>query len=193
DVNMSNYINKDFKVYIHNTDPNFDDFTYESEVISVSEDLKNYLEIRYHNSTNTNVLYSTGIKHLLRLPYNTIKANDSDTNESYNSDTNTHLLDSKVFEITDFEFMPFPLELYRKLKIALSMDIIYIDGVGYTKNNEFNKENLGETNLYKLTASMIKNGFVYNSNIEGSEFIEIDNNVNITGLISVDQDGYIAL
>lgn len=193
DVNMSNYINKDFKVYIHNTDPNFDDFTYESEVISVSEDLKNYLEIRYHNSTNTNVLYSTGIKHLLRLPYNTIKANDSDTNESYNSDTNTHLLDSKVFEITDFEFMPFPLELYRKLKIALSMDIIYVDGVGYTKNSEFNKENLGETNLYKLTASMIKNGFVYNSNIEGSEFIEIDNNVNITGLISVEQDGYIAL
>lgn len=193
DVNMSNYINKDFKVYIHNTDPNFDDFTYESEVISVSEDLKSYLEIRYYNSTNTNVLYSTGIKHLLRLPYNTIKANDSDTNESYNSDTNTHLLDSKVYEITDFEFMPFPLELYRKLKIALSMDIIYIDGVGYTKNSEFNKENLGETNLYKLTASMIKNGFVYNSNIEGSEFIEIDNNVNITGLISVEQDGYIAL
>src|SRR5690606_21521474 len=159
-IDMNLYLDKEFKIEISNQDPNFGNYKWISENISVVENLDKYLEIRYWNSTNTNIIYSSGIQHLLRIPYNTIKAVDSDSNESYKTDTNTHLLNSDVYEITDFEFIPLPLELYRKLKIALSMDSVFIDGVGYTKNAEFQKENLGSTNLYKLTASMIKNGYV---------------------------------
>lgn len=86
--------------------------------------------------------------------------------------------------------MPLPLELYRKLKIALSMDSVFIDGTGYTKNSEFNKENLGSSNLYRLTASMIKNGFVFNSNRDNSEIIT-DGVINVPGLIVSQITGYI--
>lgn len=191
-VDMSVYLDKEIRVEISNQDPNFGNYTWKSERISIVEILDKYLEIRYYNSTNTNVIYSSGIQHLLRIPYNTIKAVDSDSNESYKTDTNTHLLNSDVYEITDFEFIPLPLELYRKLKIALSMDNVFIDGVGYTKNAEFQKENLGSSNLYKLTASMIKNGFVFNSNKNTSEIIS-DGNINIPGLIEFTSDGYISL
>lgn len=191
-VDMSDYLDKEIRVEISNQDPNFGNYTWKSERISIVEILDKYLEIRYYNSTNTNVIYSSGIQHLLRIPYNTIKAVDSDSNESYKTDTNTHLLNSDVYEITDFEFIPLPLELYRKLKIALSMDNVFIDGVGYTKNAEFQKENLGSSNLYKLTASMIKNGFVFNSNKNTSEIIS-DGNINIPGLIELTSDGYISL
>lgn len=192
-VDFSMFANKEIRIEIINSDPNYGEYVWLSESILTKEDLTNYLEIRYLNTTNTNIMYSSGIKHLLRLPYNTIKANDSDTNENYNSDTNTHLLDSKIYEVTDFEFMPFPLELYRKLKIALSMDNVFIDEVGYTKNAEFTKENLGLSNLYKLTASMIKNGFVFNSSSNIKESIVDNPNINVPGLIQLTSNGYIEL
>jgi len=191
-VDMSLYLDKEIRIEISNQDPNFGNYNWKSERISIVEFLPKYLEIRYSNSTNTNVIYSSGIQHLLRIPYNTIKDVDSDSNESYKTDTNTHLLNSDVYEIKDFEFIPLPLELYRKLKIALSMDMVFIDGLGYTKNSEFQKENLGSTNLYKLTASMIKNGFAFNSNKAASEFIT-DGNINVPGLIEISSDGYISL
>lgn len=181
------------QVQISNSDPNFGNYNWISEQIEIVEQLEGYLEIRYYNSTNTNVLYSTGITHLLRIPFNTIKANDSESSENYNTDTNTHLLNSKVYEGTDFEFLPMPLELFRKVKIALSMDTVFIDAVGYTKNGEFQKENLGSTNLYKLTAPMIKNGFVFNSNMNNSENISDNPLINIPGLIELTSDGYVKL
>jgi len=191
-VDMGLFSGKDIQVEIHNLDPNFGNYTIKSETIYVSESLNNYLEIRYFNSSNTNVIYSTGVQHVLRLPYNTVKSNDSDSNESYKTDTNTYLLNSKIHEVTDFEFIPFPLEFFRKLKIALSMDTVFINGVGYTKNAEFGKENLGSTNLYKLTASMIKNGFMFNSSQNNSEIIS-EEIINVPGLLEVNSNGYVGL
>ena len=191
-IDFSQFTNRRLRIEILNEDPNFGEHIWTSEEINTVENLIDYLEIRYWNSSNTNIIYSSGIKHLLRLPYNTIKANDFDNSENYSSDTNTYLLDSSVKEITDFEFMPFPLELFRKLKIALSLDNVFIDGVGYTKNAEFSKENLGVTNLYKLTAAMVKNGntFSYSSN---TNVDIVDNStVNIPGLIAITNDGFLA-
>lgn len=191
-ADMGLFSEKEIVIEIVNVDPNFGNYSLISERISVIESLTDYLEIRYFNTSNTNVIYSSGIQHLLRLPYNSIKSNDTDSNESYKTDTNTHLINSKVYEITDFEFLPFPLELFRKLKIALSMDTVFINGVGYTKNAEFNKENLGSTNLYKLTASMIKNGFVFNGSQNNSELIS-DEIINVPGLLEINQNGYVGL
>lgn len=191
-VDFTQFSNRRLKIEIINDDPNFGEYIFTSEEINSVFSLDNYLEIRYWNSTNTNVIYSTNIRHLLRLPYNTIKANDSDTSENQTSDTHTHLLKSRVLEITDFEFLPFPLELYRKLKLALSLDNVFIDSVGYTKNAEFTKENLGSTNLYKLTASMVKNGFVFDSSVIYSQEITSITQITAPSLISIGNDGFIA-
>src|SRR5690606_32948725 len=100
-VDFNFFQNKELFIEIKNSDPNYGEYIWKSEIIESKEVLSDYLEIVYYNSTNTNIIYSTGIKHIIRVPFNTIKANDSDTNESYNTDTNTHLLDSKIYEITD--------------------------------------------------------------------------------------------
>ncbi|WP_177764027.1 hypothetical protein [Flavobacterium sp. I3-2] len=191
DLDFSYFSNSKIQIEIRNTDPNFGEYNWTSEVIRSYVNLENHIEIRYQNSTNTNVIYSTDIQHLLRIPYNKIKAVDSDSSENYNTDTNTYLLGSKIYEITEFDFMPLPLELWRKVKIALSVDTIFIDGVGYSKNAEFTKETLGSSNLYKVTAQLIKNGFMFNSNMNSNEII-IENPVtNIPGLIENNLDGFV--
>jgi len=191
ELDFSNYQQTKIQIQIKNLDPNFGEYNWISERLISNESLNHHLEIRYYNSTNTNVVYSTGIKHLLRIPFNKIKAVDSDSSENYNADTNTYLLDSKIHEITEFDFMPFPLELWRKVKIALSVDTIFIDGVGYSKNAEFTKEALGNTNLYKVTAQMIKNGFVFNSSMNSNEILIDNPTVNIPGLLQNDSDSFI--
>lgn len=191
EVRFINFQNKRLQLDIRNSDPNYGNYRWVSEEIHTNQALNRYLEIRYYNSTNTNVVYSTGIEHLLRIPFNKIKAVDSDSSENYTTDTNSHLLDSKIYEITEFDFMPLPLELWRKLKIALSVDSIFIDGVGYSKNSEFTKEALGSSNLYKLTAQMIKNGFVFNSSMQTNEFIIEEPVLNIPGLIENNSNGFI--
>lgn len=191
DLDFNYYPNSKVQIEIKNTDPNFGDYNWISENIGTYENLENHIEIRYQNSTNTNVIYSTGIQHLLRIPYNKIKAVDSDSSENYNTDTNNYLLGSKVYEITEFDLMPLPLELWRKVKVALSVDTIFIDGVGYSKNAEFTKEALGSTNLYKVTAQLIKNGFVFNSSMNSNEIIVENPVTNIPGLIENSIDGFI--
>lgn len=191
EVSFMNFSNSRIQIEIRNSDSNYGNNNWISEEISSHENLEQYLEIRYYNSTNTNVVYATGIQYLLRIPFNKIKAVDSDTSESYNTDTNSYLLDSRVYEITEFDFMPLPLELWRKLKIALSVDTIFIDGVGYSKNAEFTKEALGSTNLYKVSAQMIKNGFVFTSQLNSNEIIIESPNINIPGLIQDDSTGFI--
>lgn len=85
-------------------------------------------------------------------------------------------------------------ELWRKLKIALSHDLIFIDGVGYVKDEDFETEGpLGQTNLYVLTATMVKTGQVYsnkktNDNVIIGEEIVIP---EVIGLLSIDTSGYI--
>lgn len=191
DLIFSNYPNTKIRIEIINSDPNFGEHKWTSEILRSSEELARFLEIRYHNLTNTNIVYSTGIKHLLRLPFNTIKAVDTDTSEDYKTDTNTYLLDSRIYEVTEFDFMPFPLELWRKLKIALSLDSVFIDGIGYSKNGEFTKEPLLGTNLYRLSAQMIKNGFSFRSSLDNSEIIIDSPVVNIPGLVSANSNGFV--
>ncbi|WP_448607219.1 hypothetical protein [Paenimyroides ceti] len=185
------YQNKTLKLTIANDDPNFGNYEVVSEKFQTVENLENHLEIKYLNSVNTAVVYSTGIQNLMRVEYNNVKANDSQTNDNYKTDSNAFLIDSKIYECTDFEFMPLPLELCRKLMIALSMDTVYIDNVGYTKNSEFTVEVLGNTNLYELKASMVKNGMTFNSNLNDEEvLIDLGDGV-IPGLIESNNNGYI--
>ena len=68
---------------------------------------------------------------------------------------------------------------------------MHIDGIGYSKNAEFTKEALGSTNLYKVTAQMIKNGFTFSSSMNMSEIIIENPNPNIPGLIEINSDGFI--
>lgn len=75
--------------------------------------------------------------------------------------------------------------------IALSHETVLLNGVGYVKNGSFNTEGpLERSNLYVLTASMIKTGSVYNSQTSGN--LDFDGTaVEVPGLIST-ETGYVS-
>lgn len=190
EIDMVNYIDQYFRIKIVCSDPNYTTITQLSELQWVKVKHDNVLEIRYRNTTNTDVIFSTGIEFKIRIPYTYIKGKLSEDSETHKTDTTSILLTADLYEVDDFVFEPVTKELWRKITQALSHEIVTINGVGYVKNGEFNTEGpMEETNLYVLTATMIKTGNVYSSQTAGN--MDFDGSqVEVPGLIETDS-GYV--
>lgn len=167
-IDMVNYIDQYFQVRINNTDPNFSEVIHLSEQIWCKVKHEKVLEIKYSNSTNTDMFYATGIENLIRIPYYLIKGKSDEESEVHKTDTTSILLNADIYEVDDFVFEPVTKELWRKLMQALSHEKVTINGVSYVKNGNFNTDGpLEESNLYVLTATMIKTANVYISQTSG--------------------------
>lgn len=190
-IDMVAFLNKSIRVKLENTDPNFPAVEYISENIDVKVRQEDTVEIRYKNLTNTDVVYATGIENILRIPFTVINGLLDEENDTYKTDTTVKLLKSELYEVDEFVFEPLTKELWRKLCQALSHEIVFIDGVGYTKNSDFDTEGpLGESNLYVLKAKMIKNGNVYNSSgLIDSGFGASP--IEVPGFVESDNDGFV--
>ncbi|MGG5506693.1 MULTISPECIES: hypothetical protein [unclassified Myroides] len=197
-VSMQNYLNSAIRVGIEFAEGEtiFDQkIKYLSEEINVKSIVKDMVEIRYKNTRNTDVLYSTRIEHLLRIPIEYVSGKDIGTSENYKTDDKVTLLEANIYESNEFRFEPLTKEMWRKLKIALSHDTVYIDGVGYVLESDFETEGpLGQTNLYILTAKMIKNGHSY-SNRPTNDIIIIDDSpmTEVPGFINVDPSSFLQI
>jgi hypothetical protein len=190
-IDMVNYINQKFRVRINNTDSHFTEIIYLSELIWCKVKHDNVLEIKYSNSTNTDMFYSTGITNLIRIPYLFVKGKVDEENETHKTDTTTVLLNSDLYEVDEFVFEPVTKEIWRKIMQALSHENVTINGIGYVKNGNFNTEGpLEDSNLYVLTATMIKTGSVYNSKTSGNLDFN-SSSVEVPGLIAT-ESGFIS-
>ncbi|HEX8576986.1 MAG TPA: hypothetical protein VF677_11895 [Flavobacterium sp.] len=189
-IDMVDYIDEKFKVKLVNSNSNFTTITHLSETIYCKVKHENVLEIRYRNTTNTDIFYSTGIEHKIRIPYIKISGKSDEQSEVHKTDTDAILLNADMYEVDEFQFEPVTKEIWRKLMIALSHEKVLINGVGYVKNGSFSTEGpLDKTNLYVLTANMIKTGNVYNSQTSGN--LDFDGSeVEVPGLIST-ESGYL--
>lgn len=188
---MEDYIDQKFRVKIINSDPNFPTITHLSEELWCKIKHDDVKEIHYYNTTNTDVFYATGIQHKIRIPLTIQKGVVDEESEIHKTDTDTILLNADLYEGDSFVFEPVTKEIWRKLMIALSHEKVWIDGVGYAKNGSFSTEGpLEKSNLYVLTANMLKTGNVYNS--QGSENLNFDGTeVEVPGLIKTDS-GYLS-
>lgn len=184
-INMADYENNLFRVQINAENNLFPDKEFLSEQINVSDDVEDLLEIRYKNSSNTDINYSTGIEHLIRVPFNKIVGQYDEESETYKTDTTSKLLSADLYEVDEFIFEPNTKEIWRKINIALTHEFVVINGVSYVKNAGFNTEPLGETNLYVLSAAMVKTGNVYNSK-SNDTFDYSDEPVEIPNLIETE-------
>lgn len=191
-INMIDYLNNNFRVSLDLTSDNFDPISMLSEEINVQSERKDLLSIEYWNNTNTDINYSTGIKHLIRVPFNRLGGKYDDETENYKTDTTSILLSSELYELDEVVFEPNTKEIWRKENIALSHENVVLNGVAYAKNAGFTSEGpLGETNLYVLTADMAKKGNVYNSK-SNDDFGYSDEIVEIPSLLESDS-GYIEI
>ncbi len=185
-IDMVDYIDQVIMVRINNTDPNFTPLIHLTEKIWCKIKHEKVLEIKYSNSTNTDIFYATGIENTIYIPYTFIKGKVDEDSEVHKTDTNSILLNADVYEVDEIVFEPVTKEIWRKLVLALSHENVTINGVGYVKNGNFNTEGpLEESNLYVLTATMIKTGSVYTSQSSGN--MDFDGTaVAVPGLIQTD-------
>ena len=190
-IDMVDYIDETIKVRIVASDDNFTTVTNLSEDLNIQVKQENTKSINYWNNDNTDIFYATGIKHQIRIPWYKRSGIAEEDSEVHKTDTNSILLSAELYEVDEFKFEPVTKEIWRKLMIALAHKNVIIDGVGYVKNGEYETEGpLEDSNLYVLTAKMIKTGNVFSSQSDGT----IDFNTSsseIPGLISVGGDGYL--
>lgn len=185
-IDMVNYLDQVIQVQIDNTDDNFEAVKHLSEKLDVKVRHQDSLEIRFWNDDNTDVFYATGIRHLIRMPITKVEGVSEEESETHKTDTTALLLSAELYEVDKFNFEPVSKEIWRKLTIALSHKNVFLDGVQYVKNGNFETEGpLDESNLYVLKASMLKTGIVYNA--DSSESIDFNTgSIEIPGLIETE-------
>lgn len=189
-TNMIDYIDNLFQVKLTASNPLFPNVEYLSEKINVTEKVDDLWEIRYKNTTNTDINYSTGIEHLIRVPFNKLNGKYDEESDTYKTDTTAKLLNADLYELDELVFEPNTKEIWRKINIALTHEIVSVNGVSYVKNATFSTEGpLEQTNLYVLSATMVKTGNVYNSKSNDS-FDYSEEPIDIPNLIETEA-GYV--
>jgi hypothetical protein len=186
EIDMSDYLDQNIRVKILNEDPNFQTIEHLSEEINVAVRQEDTLDIHYWNPTNNDVFYETGIKHRIRMPYYKIEGQPDEDSSIHKTDATAILLSAQLYEGDKFVFEPTTKELWRKLMAALSHKFVFINGVQYVKNGDFETDGpLEDSNLYVLKVNMTKAGTVYNS--DGSTFgMGNSSQVEIPGLLEGD-------
>jgi len=191
-IDLVDYQNQNIRVRINNNDTTFGNLTHISELINVQVRQLGTVEIRYSNPDNTDIFYSTGITNLIRLPIDRVSAVSNQDIETYNTDTSVVLLNSDVYEMDKFTFLPVTKEIMRKLVQALSHKTLQMDGVYYVSNSpaEFDVA-MGETNLYVVSANLVKTGGVFSSNSGSINDITDSTNIEVPGLIDIGDGSFI--
>jgi hypothetical protein len=187
-IDMVDYINENIRVRINSDHDSWDELIHLSEYINIQVNQPDTVEIKYWNSDNTDVFYSSNIRHKIRPEVTNVGGINEQDQENYKTDSNIKLINADVYEGDEFIFEPVTKEIMRKLLIALSHETIFINDVGYVKNDNIDVEGpLGESNLYVVKAKMLKNGNVYNSQSLGiSSDIYNGSNEEIVGLITTE-------
>ena len=186
DVNLSNYQDKIFQVKILNQSPYAANKEVLTEKISVKEKHEHSIVIDYKNRVNTDMNYGTGISNKIRLFLQRINGKPIQTNENLITDTATILLEGTIRESNTFEFAPVTKSMMWKAVTALSQSNVIIDGVAYVKESVIETENLGETNLYDISATMVKAGGSYKKDNSANEI-----NIEIPKLIDSGANAYL--
>lgn len=186
-IDFFNYLNETVQIRINSNDDTFTNLVQLSEVINTKIEHEDTFEIKYKNTINTDLNFSRGLECKLRLPFTRVDADDQDESENNKTDSTVILLDSTIYEADRFVFEPLVKQIMRQLKLALSHDTVTIRGVGYVKNDTFEVEGaLEESNLYVVTASMLKTGSSFNSKTGQSDSIFAGENAEIIGLVESD-------
>lgn len=189
-TSFASYENQTIRIRVVATDSKLATITLISEDILIKNIHKNCLEVVYFNNENGDILYETGIKHKLRLPFEKITDKPTSDVEIHIGDTNVWVTKAEYYEGDIIEFSPLTKEVSKKLELALLHDHLTINGVAYCSEETPEKEQLGSSNLYTVKAKLIKKGL----GLQGtSNILEVDSptDVNAPNLINNGQGGFI--
>lgn len=153
-IDMSTFLNKQFKIEITTSL-----VTWRSEVIQVTT-LVPGLVIQYQHSQNAaNMVYATGISNLLRLPQADMPKLQVETDISvYKSDEAPIQLDAKLYKEFEIRAELLTTAMAFKLSIALTHNIVTINGLSMTIKEISQFEVIEGTNLYNVRIVMMEGG-----------------------------------
>jgi len=191
-IDWSDYGIGIYDVVLENTDNANGTVFHVSENINVALLHENTVAIRYYNENNRDIFYMYGQQNFIRVPILSITAIPKDETELNITDDDSYVVKSVVHEANEFEFDDVPTETMRRLAIALSCENLFVQDIGYVKEGSIVAENIKNTNLHKVTATLIKKGVNYTNNRNGVD--ELDDNLgfNIPEFLT-DGQGFIKI
>jgi hypothetical protein len=190
-INMASYPDQKIQVNITetDTDPSFTEVVFLSELLDIKTRHANTVEIVYFSDINTDIFYSTGIVNTIRIPIEYVEGDFEDDTEAEKTDIDVYLVNAEIYESDIFHFQLLSKQLMRKVMQALAHKFVTIDEVGYRKESSPTKTTLIGTNLYRLSAPMIKAENVYTSQGTGVE-LEVGE-LDTVNLLEQTSSGYI--
>lgn len=152
------------KVELRN--PGFPDVDYYSQLIETINDADGLNTLVYSNSTNTDIMYSTGIVNNIRLPFYISNTYESDDEVEVNkSDDGVTEFAQSSYDLYTFLFSNLPLQIAIKLKYALMHDRKQINGRFVSLNGKPEIARVGNTENYDLTVKLYISDAVFNKQI----------------------------
>lgn len=160
-IDMALYIDQYIRISLISSNGGISEVEYISEIINIKLKQENTVEIKYRNTTNTDILFSSNIEFKIRQRLIFKNGIAFQASENYKTDTNVVLLSSDIYEGDEFIFEPTTKEKMRNIVAALSCDECFMDDIGYIKDSIDIDGPFGNTNLYQVKAKMIKSGVSY--------------------------------
>ncbi len=183
-----------FTLKIEADDQRFHAVEYQSERIKVFSDLSDHVEIIYSNDTNTDILYSTGIKFKIWLRLEKDSVDPEASINTQKTDTNVILIDGTIHEAKEFVFEPTTGGMFMILYKALSHRNLFIDGMPFKLSSPPEKvDDYGNTNLYSLKAKLFKNNGIHKSRTFDTDLPITGDLLDLPPLIQIQPEGYIKI
>ena len=174
DIDWSSFSVGKYSVTITNTDTVNGTVIHNSERINLATTHIDTLAIDYSNNNNKDIFYKYGIKHFIRVPFTRFIAKQSDESEINITDNNAIVVESTVNELNEIKFDVLSNAVMRKLVVALSCENLFINGTGYVKDGSVDTENIENTNLHEVTATLIKTNVSYTNFKQGISGVETE-------------------
>tara|TARA_R110002049_G_scaffold227912_1_gene400030 strand:- start:5104 stop:7131 length:2028 start_codon:yes stop_codon:yes gene_type:complete len=191
---MSTFLNKEISIEIKNEDSNFDDLIHESKFIKTFENFTTLKEVVYKNDTNTDILFSTGIEFKMWVKTEKVYYKPIGESENHKTDTNVVLLNGNVRKSKVFQFDSLTSEKMIQLYLALFHRVLFIDSQRYVlENTPEVEEPEGDTNLYKITATLISVDESYDSKSYNNSIPITGNSFEVPSLIEITSNGFIKI
>ena len=156
-----------YDIVLNNSNDGSGLIIYASENISILAEHDETLAIRYYNKNNRDIFYKFGIEHFIRVPFSGIKRGFDEEFEVSRGDLLSAMTSSKLGIVDEYIFTDLTTGFMRTLCIALSCEFLFINNVGYIKNSSLEIEQIPNTNLYEVKASLLRTNVNYSINRQG--------------------------
>jgi len=148
------YNNSDLYILLQ-ANNEFETFYKVSELLKIGF-FERQIEMQYKDNEDKDIFYSTGISHILRLPYEKITPYTLEENENQKNDNSVYLTDSQTNEGNEFTVGLISFRKYRQTVLALNHSELFIDGTGYVNDGGLQKEDNEDLNFVTASFQALK-------------------------------------